>query len=228
MKKIFIIFLFFISVSIVNAKEIEVKFSDCVDGDTAKFIYKDEVITARFLAIDTPETVHPTKEEEKFGKDASEYTCKKIKEAKKITLEYDEDSDKLDKYNRHLVWVFVDDVLLQKKLVEKGLASVAYLYGDYKYTDILEEVEQEAEDNKLGIWSIEEETEETKNDSNIEEKNKNTDKKNNINTTFEEYKHYIILLGALVLVYAFNLKSKNKIKTKLKRQIKKDLKKRLK
>ena len=228
MKKIFIIFLFFISVSIVNAKEIEVKFSDCVDGDTAKFIYKDEVITARFLAIDTPETVHPTKEEEKFGKDASKYTCKKIKEAKKITLEYDEYSDKLDKYNRHLVWVFVDDVLLQKKLVEKGLASVAYLYGDYKYTNILEEAEQKAEDNNLGIWSIEEETEETKNDSNIEEKNKNTDKKNNINTTFEEYKHYIILLGALVLVYAFNLKSKNKIKTKLKRQIKKDLKKRLK
>ena len=228
MKKIFIIFLFFISVSIVNAKEIEVKFSDCVDGDTAKFIYKDEVITARFLAIDTPETVHPTKEEEKFGKDASEYTCKKIKEAKKITLEYDEDSDKLDKYNRHLVWVFTDDTLLQKKLVEKGLASVAYLYGDYKYTDILEEAEQKAEDNNLGIWSIEEETEETKNDSNIEEKNKNTDKKNNINTTFEEYKHYIILLGALVLVYEFNLKTKNKIKTKLKRQIKKDLKKRLK
>lgn len=231
MKKIFFLILFFVSINIVSAKEIEVKFNDCVDGDTAKFIYEDEIITARFLAIDTPETVHPTKEEEQFGKEASEYTCKKIKEAKHIVLEYDDDSDKLDKYNRHLVWIFVDDVLLQKKLVEKGYASVAYLYGDYKYTDILEEAEQEAEDNKLGIWSIKEETtDDTKENSTETKENeeKNINNKNNINTMFEESKHYIILLGALVLVYAFNLKSKNKIKTKLKRQIKKDIKKRLK
>lgn len=230
MKKIFFIFLFFISVNVVKAEEIEVKFSDCVDGDTAKFIYKDEVITARFLAIDTPETVHPTKEEEKFGKEASEYTCKKIKEAKKIVLEYDDESDKLDKYNRHLVWVFVDDILLQKKLVEKGLASVTYLYGDYKYTDILEEAELKAEENKLGIWSIEEKNIEEDSTTEKKEENKKTktETKTNINTIFEEYKHYIILLGALIIVYAFNLKSKNKIKTKLKRQIKKDLKKRLK
>lgn len=228
MKKIFFIFLFFISVNVVKAEEIEVKFSDCVDGDTAKFIYKDEVITARFLAIDTPETVHPTKKEESFGKEASEYTCKKIKEAKKILLEYDEDSDELDKYNRHLVWVFVDDVLLQKRLVEKGLASVAYLYGDYKYTDILEKAEQKAEEDKLGIWSIKEENNEEVLEEIQEIKDDVHANEIIINSILEEYKHYIILIGALIIVYAFNLKSKNKIKTKLKRQIKKDLKKRLK
>ena len=171
MKKIFFVILCFICTSIVNAEEIEVKFSDCVDGDTAKFIYKDEKITARFLAIDTPETVHPTKEEEKFGKDASEYTCKKIKKAKKIILEYDDDSDKLDKYNRHLVWVFVDDSLLQEELVSKGFASVAYLYGDYKYTDDLEKAEQVAEDKGLGIWSINE-TESNDEDITKQESNK--------------------------------------------------------
>lgn len=228
MKKIFFIFLFFISVNVVKAEEIEVKFSDCVDGDTAKFIYKDEVITARFLAIDTPETVHPTKEEESFGKEASEYTCKKIKEAKKIILEYDKDSDKLDKYNRHLVWVLIDDVLLQKRLVEKGLASVAYLYGDYKYTDILEKAEQKAEEDKLGIWSIKEENNEEVFEEIQEIKDDVHANEIIINSILEEYKHYIILLGALIIVYTFNLKSKNKIKTKLKKQIKKDIKKRLK
>ena len=80
MKKIFTLILFFICIGSISAKEIEVTFSNCVDGDTAKFMYKDEEITARFLAIDTPETVHPTKEEEKYGKEASEYTCRKIKE----------------------------------------------------------------------------------------------------------------------------------------------------
>ena len=70
MKKILMVLLFFMCINCVNAKSdtINVEFSDCVDGDTAKFIYKDEEITARFLAIDTPETVHPTKGEEEYGK----------------------------------------------------------------------------------------------------------------------------------------------------------------
>ena len=209
-------------IPLVRAEEIKVKFSDCVDGDTAKFIYKDEEITARFLAIDTPETVHPTKEEEKGGKEASEYTCKRIKEANKIVLEYDEDSDKKDKYDRHLVWVFVDNSLLQKELVEKGLASVAYLYEDYKYTSILEDAEQKAEDNKLGIWNNEAIPE------TIESVEKTTEEKKDINTFIEKYKEYIILIGSLIIVSIFNLKSKKKIKTRLKNKIKRDIKKRLK
>lgn len=218
--------LFFICMNGVLAKEIDVKFSDCVDGDTAKFIYKDEEITARFLAIDTPETVHPTKDEEAYGKEASEYTCNSLKEADKIVLEFDEDSDEKDKYGRYLVWVFVDGNLLQEKLISKGLASVAYLYGDYKYTEKLESAEQVAEENKLGIW----------NSNNKEEENNKQNNKNNIDgdnisktTKFiNEYKEYIILIGALVIVSIFNLKSKKKIKTKLKNKIKKDIKKRLK
>ena len=62
MKKLFIIFLFFIYLGNIKAENsFKVDFYDCVDGDTAKFLYNDEKITARFLAIDTPETVHPTK-----------------------------------------------------------------------------------------------------------------------------------------------------------------------
>ena len=231
MKKIYTLILFFICISSISAKEIEVKFSECVDGDTAKFIYKNEEITARFLAIDTPETVHPTKEEEEYGKEASEYTCKKIKEANKITLEFDDDSDEKDKYGRYLVWIFVDGNLLQEKLVSKGLASVAYLYGDYKYTDKLEKAEQLAEENKLGIWNIDsnEQVEEKKNDNtDIKESKKEEKNTNKVNSFIEKYKDYIILIGALIIVYMFNLKSKKKVKTKLKNKIKKDIKKRLK
>ena len=235
MKKIYVLILFFVCISSISAKEIEVKFSNCVDGDTAKFIYKEEEITARFLAIDTPETVHPTKEEEKYGKEASDYTCKKIKEAKEIILEFDEDSDEKDKYGRYLVWVFVDSNLLQEKLVSKGLASVTYLYGNYKYTDKLEKAEQNAEENKLGIWNIdsneqtEEETKDNENDNKdikeTEKEKKNTSK---INSLVEKYKDYIILVGALIIIYIFNLKPNKKIENKLKRKLKKDIKKRLK
>lgn len=216
MKKLFLTLIFlFIGLIDISAKTIEVKFSECVDGDTAKFIYKKEEITARFLAIDTPETVHPNKEEEPYGKEASEYTCNKIKNAEVIELEYDEDSDKLDKYNRHLVWVFVDGELLQKKLVSKGYASVAYLYGNYKYTDELEEVEQDAEDNKLGIWS----NEETENKQ--QEKNVDIVEKKN-------YKKIIIFAGIAIIMCAASTKARNKVKKEVNKEIKKQIKKRFK
>lgn len=134
-------------------EKVEVKFSKCVDGDTAKFVLNDEEITARFLAIDTPETVHPSIGEEPFGKDASNYTCDMLSNAKEIVLEYDDGSDKTDKYDRHLVWVYYDDNFLQEELLELGYAEVAYLYGNYKYTSDLQDVELVAKSNKVGVWS---------------------------------------------------------------------------
>ena len=159
MKKVLIIFLFFcVFLTNVNAEKVAVKFEGCVDGDTIKVMLDNKKTTVRFLAIDTPETVHPTKGEEPYGKEASNYTCDKVKNAKKLELEYDEGSTKTDKYSRALAWVFVDDNLLQKDLVSLGYAKVAYLYGDYKYTDELKEIEKTAKSKKLGVWSEEEKT----------------------------------------------------------------------
>lgn len=159
MKKVVMIFLFFcLFITNVYAERVSVKFEACVDGDTIKVILDDKKTTVRFLAIDTPETVHPTKGEQPFGKEASNYTCNKVKNAKKLEIEYDEGSAKTDKYNRALGWVFIDDTLLQKDLVSLGYAKVAYLYGDYKYTDELKKEESIAKSKKLGVWSLEEET----------------------------------------------------------------------
>ena len=146
-----IMFLFPINVD-ANEKK-EVKFSSCIDGDTARFIMDKKEIKVRFLAIDTPETNHPKKGEEPYGREAKEYTCDKITNAQKIELEFDDDSDEKDKYNRYLAWVYVDDSLLEEELVQNGLAKVAYLYGDYTYTDKLKETEEEAKENKVGMYS---------------------------------------------------------------------------
>ena len=62
----------------------EVIFSKCVDGDTVKIELNGEVKTVRMLAVDTPESVHPTKGIEYYGKDASDFTCNTFKNAKKI------------------------------------------------------------------------------------------------------------------------------------------------
>ncbi len=149
-KLIFIICLFLVPFSIY-AKE-EVTLNKCVDGDTAWFNLKEEKIKVRFLAIDTPES---TNKNEKYGKEASEFTCNLLKNATKIEIEYDEKADKTDKYNRYLAWVFVDDKLLQDLIVREGYAEIKYIYGDYKYLNTLNDSLKLAKKEGLNLWSDE-------------------------------------------------------------------------
>ncbi|WP_407691407.1 thermonuclease family protein [Robertmurraya mangrovi] len=51
-------------------------------------------------------------QKEKFGKEAANYTCSKLKQAKKILLETD-GKDVYDKYDRLLAWVLLDGKLHQ-------------------------------------------------------------------------------------------------------------------
>ena len=139
----------------INTYE-NVTFSQCIDGDTAKFIVQGEERTVRFLAINTPEVASNLKEEEPWGNEASNYTCNILKNAKKITLEYDSNSDKEDRYARILAFVHVDDKLLESLLISNGYAKVDYVYGDYNHLDELREQENIAKDKKIGIWSDEE------------------------------------------------------------------------
>ena len=153
MKKIiFMISIFFIGLNFIYAREL-VKYADCVDGDTIKVFIDDKEEIVRLLAIDTPESVKPNSEVEYYGKEASNYTCNRIKKAKKIELEYDSKSDKRDKFDRVLAWVFLDGELLQTSLVANGYAKVAYLYDDYKYNDILIKKQELASAKGIGIWN---------------------------------------------------------------------------
>lgn len=150
MKKIVLFILLFLIMNNVDA--MEARLAKCIDGDTASFVINNEIVKVRFLAVDTPEY---TTEKEAWGKEASEYVCESLTTAKSITLELDLNSDEYDKYDRLLAWIFVDSNLLQSSIIEKGLGEVAYLYGDYKYTDILQTKQLEAQNAKIGIWSSE-------------------------------------------------------------------------
>ena len=178
------------------AQKYEVTLYKCVDGDTAWFDINGEKIKTRFLAINTPES---TNKIEAYGKEASEFTCKELTQAKKIEIEYDDNATKTDKYNIDLVWVYVDGNLLQEKLIESGLAEVKYIYGKYKYVDDLKSLEKTAKENKIGIWSNSSE---------------------NIETS-----KYIIILLFIFVICLFSASSRNKVKRKVKNKIKKELKK---
>lgn len=153
-KVIFMLSIFFFFSSYVLAMD-TVKFKSCVDGDTFKVIIDDEVYTVRMLAVNTPELAHNKVAEEYYAKEASDYTCNRVKNAKKIELEYDSKSDKTDKYDRILAWVFVDNSLLEKELIEKGYAKVAYLYDNYKYADELKKIQEKVSIKNIGVWDSE-------------------------------------------------------------------------
>ena len=159
-KIILFISIFLLSINNVYAKEL-VKLSKCVDGDTFKAIISDKEYTIRMLSIDTPE-INP--KVEYYGTEASDYTCNKLTKSKKIALEYDEKSDRFDKYDRLLAWVFIDNKLLQEELIEKGYAKVAYMYDDYKYNDLLKEKQEIASSKNIGIWNNKKEKKETNED----------------------------------------------------------------
>lgn len=152
-----------ISNDVYAVSRTKAKLSKCVDGDTAKLIIKGKEEKVRFLAINTPE--YEKKVEEYYGKESSEYTCKKLSNAKTIELEYDPKSEERDKYGRILAWIYVDDKLLQEELVKKGYAEIKYVYDDYLYVEKLKKLEEKAKEKKLGIWN-----ENEKNNEEIDEK----------------------------------------------------------
>lgn len=140
--------------SCLSNNRIVVTFNKCVDGDTIKLKIDGKKERVRLLAIDTPESVTPDKPVEAYGKEASNYTCNLVKNANRIEIEYDINSDKEDKFGRVLAYVYVDGKMLQEELLKKGLAKVAYLYGNYQYTEKFKELEKEAKEKKLGLWNL--------------------------------------------------------------------------
>ncbi|EFM82930.1 thermonuclease family protein [Enterococcus faecalis] len=125
-----------------------------VDGDTTVLRIDGKEQKVRFLLVDTPETVKPKTKVQPFGLEASKRTKELLSTASEITFEYDS-GDKIDRYGRVLGYIFVDGTLLQKTLVSEGLARVAYVKEpNTKYLLELEEAQEKAKNESLGIWSI--------------------------------------------------------------------------
>lgn len=152
MKKIFIIILLLLLIPQIIFSKDNIIFYECVDGDTFKLKVNNVIKTYRLLAVDTPETVKPNTPIQPYGMEASKYTCNKLKSAKIIKVEHDQKAKK-DKYNRDLIWLWLDNKLLNKELVEIGYAKVAYIYADYKYIREIKEAEIDAKLKEVGIWS---------------------------------------------------------------------------
>lgn len=124
-----------------------------------------------------------------------------------IELEFDEVADEKDKYDRYLSWIWIDDELLQNLLVENGLAENYMLQNNYKYAGMLQESEENAKNNKLGIWS-----EETSDTQNNESENQIIE---NNNTNIQDNNLVYMILGiAIILIISIFSIAHNKKKEK--------------
>lgn len=118
-----------------------------VDGDTIDLATGERV---RYIGVDTPETKHPIKKVECFGKEATEKNKELVLE-KEVRLEKDV-SDK-DRYGRLLRYVYVQDLFVNDYLARNGFAHAATFPPDVKFSELFLAAEREARENSRGLWA---------------------------------------------------------------------------
>lgn len=206
MKKILLLILTsIIFISSVNAEEQkeEVKLINCDSAVSLTVETTTGYKRIRLLMMDSSTG--------SLDKEINNYVCNKVKNASKLEIELDPQSDKENKYKETLVYLYVDDYLLQNDLISLGYAQVNYVYNDYKYVDELCNLQKSALENKLGIWNYPDIKEEycqsgvvIKNETKDEEKNEEKKTKDNKNI-----KKILFINSILVVFLIIFLKRKH-------------------
>lgn len=118
-----------------------------IDGDTIKTADRR---TIRLIGVDTPETKHPEKPVEYYGKQAAKFTKQQLA-GETIYLEYD--VQKRDQYDRILAYVFKEDgTFFNAQLLHAGYANLLTIPPNVEYVDLFIQLAQEAREEKRGLW----------------------------------------------------------------------------
>jgi micrococcal nuclease len=127
------------------------------DGDTiiighSKKKYRREKV--RLIGVDTPESVRSMYMDiMPFGKEAAEYTKKRMYVGRRILLIYDQ--AKRDEFGRLLAYVYtLTGEFYNATLVKKGYAFAEKYPPNVKFAQKFERLEAIAKSNQRGIWKI--------------------------------------------------------------------------
>ena len=122
-----------------------------VDGDTLLLQSGERV---RLIGVDTPETKHPNKPVEYFGKEASAFTRRMV-ERKRVRLEFDQANaarGHKDRYGRTLAYMFLEDgTLLNAEIIKQGYGH-AYTQFPFSRMEEFRRLEREAREEQRGLW----------------------------------------------------------------------------
>ncbi|MGH8982522.1 MAG: thermonuclease family protein [Acidimicrobiia bacterium] len=121
-----------------------------IDGDTIEVHLNGREESVRLIGIDTPETVHPSRPVECFGKVASQFTTDRLA-GRTVRLEFD--VERRDRYERLLAYVWRDNKLFNHTIVRRGYAQIATYPPNVKYVDRLLAAQRKARTEGAGLWS---------------------------------------------------------------------------
>lgn len=138
------------------------KVTKVIDGDTVTVSIGKKTEKVRMIGVNTPETHHPTKGVEPYGKEAAAFTTKRLT-GKKIWLQ--KDVGERDRYGRLLAYVWLRKPLTgsqaeatksmyNAELVANGYAQVMTIPPNVTYADLFIKLQREARENNRGLWGI--------------------------------------------------------------------------
>lgn len=111
------------------------------DGDTLKIVTNEKKqFKVRLAEIDAPEKDQP------YGKNSKQALSDLVfnKDVKVI-------QSAIDRYNRTVGYVFLNDVNINLELVKQGMV---WVYTQYSHSKEFKEQEEIAKDNKIGLWKL--------------------------------------------------------------------------
>jgi len=131
---------------IINKGKVEARIIEINDGDTVTLSVNNNIFRARLIGIDAPEMG-----QRPWGEKAKRHLERLVKPAEKIIIETD--IERLDKYNRLLVYLFKEDgTFINEKMLLDGYAVLLTLPPNVKYVDRFVKAEKTARRLKKGIW----------------------------------------------------------------------------
>jgi micrococcal nuclease len=125
-----------------------VRVSEAVDGDT---IVIEGGARVRYIGVDTPETVHPSKPVQCFGREASDFN-KSMVEGRAVRLE--RDLSDTDTYGRLLRYVYLEDgTFVNHALVAGGYAYASTYPPDIAHAADFAAAMAAAREAHTGLWA---------------------------------------------------------------------------
>jgi micrococcal nuclease len=122
-----------------------------VDGDTIRVVQGTRRLTVRLIGVDAPETNHPVKGAEPFGREATDFARGMLAD-RTVTLEYEE-GRRPDKFGRTLAYVRLDDgALFNEEIIRAGYARVFRRFP-FRYKEAFLVAEREARGEGRGMWA---------------------------------------------------------------------------
>ena len=124
-----------------------------VDGDTVVLLMDGKETTVRLIGVDTPETVHPKKPVQAYGKEASLFIENLLKK-ESVYVEYEAGPSNLDKYGRLLAYLFraPDGLFVNLEIVRQGYGH-AYTQYPFQYMELFRFYGRNAATAQKGLWA---------------------------------------------------------------------------